>query len=1052
MTSPAEDRPDLRTFIAWNADPNSGTTPIWTEIGGTPTAPQLTGFDELMRGRQYELGETQTAQPTLTLFDPNEYLNPDNTSSPYYPNVQPYREVLMLGVWPNDGAGNLLNVSNWTPDGEPGPDTTFESYVAGASCDWVTKLPTYDPGTTPTVTTTNPSQGAQCLTYPMVTAEGVASGIAVDLPCVPGEQYTASAYVRQTSANTQILSVDSVGYLDGFDDRTLSASWGSAPIGGAYANSGAVAAAFDVADGWGTHERTVATRMVSQLGSATVLDMDVTVLTGFDNTAADPEIYLERRSTSNELVRFGWNVSAGLVRSYVLVAVGGVSVASDTQSTGIPFDTDAQIWIRAVAEGTSLTTYIWRDGEPESSAVAATVSTGVQPSGVLALCSVAPLGGPNARFTSLQGTGYLAGTTTATTGAYARISCTFTASQPTHTMHLTTRAASVTGTVNVDAVMHEVGGAATAYDDEGATVYPITRAYAERYSRTWRDGGFTGIVEVPCVDALSALNAIALQAESTGAIAATLPTHWWPLSDGGDTTVFTDRGTRSAPLFYYPSKYGPGIDPTPGTAVSIVGDPGGTGVKFEWDPLSDPTTAQGTALAAGIVQGTPKLAFPSSFGVRWAVSLACWIVVDPDLSSNGGLIVAPRHGTGTAKAWVPVALSLTGLGAVFAILQTPDAAPIITATPAGLNDGLAHHLVATTRQDATNTTVSVYLDGALSSSMTSATSTVGGLWSSDNQRSDSATVGSSVNQINPNITVKDVALWERELSAAEILTLFTAGATGFAGETPGARIAGHLAAGGYYGGSNIDTESASTMQAPSWSGAIDLLTDTQECTTVEGGTLWVAPTGAVTMEGRARRFLRLTSQYMLGEDTAAGEIPYGDGITYDYDPQFIYADVRVERAGGAKTVGGQAADIATARRRFFPRSYETSGDYGSDAQAQYKADWTFYSHAGPTLRVASITIDPASNPSLWDFCLRVEVGNRVIVRRRAKAANAGAGITMAGEFFVETVKAHNYDANSGTWLVTLLLSPTGTPGISTQPWILGDSTWSVLDSTTIPGY
>lgn len=122
-------RPDWVIQVAFNADPNDTTAaPAWIDLTSNVMA-----AGSLQRGRQYELAQTQAAQPVVTFRDVNEYLNPSNTSSPYNPNVQPYRAMVWQGMWPNGGTGNLLNTSSWRTNIDP----TVESYTTNTTPDWV---------------------------------------------------------------------------------------------------------------------------------------------------------------------------------------------------------------------------------------------------------------------------------------------------------------------------------------------------------------------------------------------------------------------------------------------------------------------------------------------------------------------------------------------------------------------------------------------------------------------------------------------------------------------------------------------------------------------------------------------------------------------------------------------------------------------------------------------------------------------------------------------------------------------------------------------------
>lgn len=191
-------RPDLYVGVAFNADPNDATaTPSWTDL-----TVRLRNATRVKRGRQYELDQNQASQPTMVLDDPDEYLNPGNSLSPYAPNVVPYRQLLWQAMWPNGGTGNLLNTGAQGVSYDP----SFESYTAAATVSWITAVG----GTTPTVGTTTPHSGSKDLTY-TVASSATVQGVSLPIPCIPGRQYTASAYVRQSTASTQQISVTGVG-------------------------------------------------------------------------------------------------------------------------------------------------------------------------------------------------------------------------------------------------------------------------------------------------------------------------------------------------------------------------------------------------------------------------------------------------------------------------------------------------------------------------------------------------------------------------------------------------------------------------------------------------------------------------------------------------------------------------------------------------------------------------------------------------------------------------------------------------------------------------
>jgi hypothetical protein len=121
-------------------------------------------------------------------------------------------------------------------------DPSFESYANGAAAPAAL---TAVGGVAATVTTTNPQQGTKSLTY-AVAGTATRQGISWEVPCVPGQQYTTSAYLRQSSASTQWLLTDEQNLV--WDDfgRTASSGWGTADSGGAWSTSGGSASDYSV--------------------------------------------------------------------------------------------------------------------------------------------------------------------------------------------------------------------------------------------------------------------------------------------------------------------------------------------------------------------------------------------------------------------------------------------------------------------------------------------------------------------------------------------------------------------------------------------------------------------------------------------------------------------------------------------------------------------------------------------------------------------------------------------------------------------------------------
>jgi hypothetical protein len=645
-----------------------------------------------------------------------------------------------------------------------------------------------------------------------------------------------------------------------------------------------------------------------------------------------------------------------------------------------------------------------------------------------------------AAFANYRATGTIAGSSTSANGSYQRLSVTYTADTPGQPalvdqvftgaevatpigglfVYVATQGTTVAANVNVDDIQHEQAASASAFTTAGPVIYPLFRNLAERYPRGWASRGYEGFAAVPCVDALSALNKILIHDEATQAILNTQPDFYYPLSDGADTGLFLDQsGNGQIPLTPFVSKYGAGTALEPGTAIPLPGQPGATGVQITAVNAGVGGSRPGTALQ--LARPMPVAVPPAS---GWAISFACWI-------SFGAVVAAPGDqpavmftasnlvGNNIISPLISLVMDTTTLAKLQVSFQTGGSFRTVSfANP--FNDGLAHHFAFMIKQDPTNTTVTLWVDG-IPDAATQATSIFGYL----NVQARTVTLGVEVvgGFVGPfmNGTMAHAAIWNREITDNEIQSMLDAGRFGFDGEISGQRIMRHLQTGGYYGPTRISNEFLSTaMGIPSFSPTIDLLNDTFNTTQAEMGTAWVQPDGVLAFETRQDRWLRLTPSAVIGENAAGGEIPYLEGIVFDHDPDLRVPGRHLDQAGrlhGARRCAERPAGRGGA---FYPRQFDGTSDLFEDATAQYLADWVFYSHRAPLTRVAELEFDPWANPDLWPLVLSLEVGQRVTAKRRASSANAGAGLIMSADYFIEKVGTPqlSFKRDEQVWTVT----------------------------------
>lgn len=1090
-------RPDVWFGYCANRDPSDLNTPsVWTSMQSADL--QVLASTEQMRGRDYELAQPMAADPLLLVRDVNEVLNPDNPSSPLAGYVESYREICALAQWPIapvGGAVNLINSSTWRGSKVDAYDPTFESYTTGASApNWLDRF-----RVAPTITTTNPQQGAKSVTFAADTS-GSGQGLAWGVPCIPGRQYTSSAYVRQSAANTMGIFVE--GVTAAWDDfgRTVASGLGAPNAswnGISYTASGGAAGDYNVAGG----------QAVFTLTSTAVFRRGL--LSGFFDSAQAPLVTAPVLATGNAyqigvvsrhvdinnmyraVLQFGTDSSVTLIIQRLLAGV-----TTDLSSTLMPFPYAAGDKFNLFFDttGVALSAHCWPDGRAESlifsTPSVADSSAALQVSAAIGLFAQRLTGNTNtnlpAAFDGYSATASVAGTSTATSGAYVRLSVTYTADgvarpaglnasplgkrPPGLAASVLTIGATSAATVNVDAIQHEQAAGASTFSADGPVIYPLFRNSAERYPRTWRNAGYEGMTAIPCVDALALLNKIFVHNPADQSILNTQPDYFWTLGGGPDSTSWPDASGNSQPaLTRFVSKYGAGTDIESGVALQITAPvtEAGTGTALAGDPNG--TGVHITAVNAGTGGARPGTALqfpgrlPAMVGFSgWAMSFGCWARVDanPTADPEGTLFIT-SIATAGGQVIIPGMLSVTSTSNVrfeFGFQLGGS----FTDLAVSVVDGLFHHFAFSISQTSADTTWQLWVDGSAAGAVASIATSAFGLLTAQGSLvtlgvDSGGTVWSFLNGI-----IAKAAVWNRFLTDDEVQSMYTAGGFGLNGELSGARILRHLQEGPYGGPTRISQNFNQTaMGVPSFDGSIDLLADSLNTMQAEQGVLWVQPDGVVAFEGRQDRWLRLASTNTFGEDGAGGEIPYQDGIVFDHDPTYVFPVVTWTRNNGGTAVGGNPRDRQQAMAKFFPRQFDGSNDLFDDEVTQDIADWIFYTHRSPNTRVAEIEIDPwaaqGTPYSLWAKVLGLEVGQRVTAVRRAKAANNGAGLVMSLPFFIERVgfPEINFTMGSERWTVALQLSPIGSAaagGPTVQPWILEDATYGVLDSTTVLGF
>lgn len=219
-------------------------------------------------------------------------------------------------------------------------------------------------------------------------------------------------------------------------------------------------------------------------------------------------------------------------------------------------------------------------------------------------------------------------------------------------------------------------------------------------------------------------------------------------------------------------------------------------------------------------------------------------------------------------------------------------------------------------------------------------------------------------------------------------------------------------------------------------------TDTPAVTTSKASDVVVASAAFIAQYGAP------TSLAIFGD--GPGEDHYQADIVFDYDPTYQYDDVQITRQGpgGTQGITQFSGDPNGAIAQYFTSTLQQTIGVLSDSQAADRAAFLYNLLSVPQLRVQAITIDPSADPSLWPIALGAQIGGRYTIRRRALGST---NPLISLDVIICEIK---HEIKPGSWKTTFATLPASTPTVntSTGPWILNDATYSVLGTTTIPGW
>ena len=428
-------------------------------------------------------------------------------------------------------------------------------------------------------------------------------------------------------------------------------------------------------------------------------------------------------------------------------------------------------------------------------------------------------------------------------------------------------------------------------------------------------------------------------------------------------------------------------------------------------------TGTGTAVVFGTATGpgTDGLTAATFAGGKWLAG-PIGVTTQPDPSigitgeafftlttSTAGQILVSGQGFEIATA---------ASGAIQGTIQST-----VVTSPNGYADSLVHHVALTF--DPVSNDVLLYIDG---------TQVAAGSYGLATFLLNIDTVGAG----GFTGSLAHVAAYEGVLSATRILEHANAGLTGFVNETAGARLARYAAyakvpasetsleTGDVLNLAHIDTTGKTALQVM------------REVETTENGVLFDAGDGTLKFHDRSHRY-GLASAFMVS--VAAGEC--AAALEPILDDQSLVNDLT---ATGSTGVSGWAKDD-TSITDYGP--YRESLDLAtSNAEEPFQAaSWRVGRYAQPLVRIPGVEINlNSASTALTQAVLNAELGTRFTVTGLPSNAPASS-MDLYVEGMTEQIAADSHR-------ISLRTSPASVFDL----WILGDSTYGVLDSTTRLGY
>lgn len=574
--------------------------------------------------------------------------------------------------------------------------------------------------------------------------------------------------------------------------------------------------------------------------------------------------------------------------------------------------------------------------------------------------------------------------------------------------------------------------------------YAIGYGFMDRWRQTFPTNQW-GFAETQASDGMGVLANITLFSAYQSEVLLDTPYAYWPLGEDYSAPLglpFNNIAPGNAhPLLglYGLSQSNTNVPLSCGLALNLNGDIG-TGIGIS------SMTAEPPTWSAGALEVDPKTPWPAAAGSSITVEFVTAMTTNTTAVGGDGkfdydvplvsLLGQPsNYPTGSGQVRFTASAKWVQSGSVSSMhtVMGDFSGNIFSDTNGTLQtDGLPHHHAYVITWSGSSFSAVHYVDGIVSGSTVTYTGVTN---SNDIYQVVVGPAFISPLQVRPfNYTIGHVAIYTGQLSGQRISAHAQAALNGWTGDTALKRFSRVMS----YGQSGLARAGAEDSASPLFGFADTLagqanVDGLNDMSVTEGGQPFADAAGNVWYLTRTA-FYDTPVKWFLGDNPVSGETVYLPDATFDFDNTYIYNQLVMQRQISQSNVvtttalqgalvqqftnlGAEAvaADVTSEQEYFLRNSLQQTVLSGSDEDVYDKANWSLTKYKQPALRLPKVTLDPASNPSIWPVALGIEQGDVIQVARRPVG---GTPYIVQG-----IVQRIEHKVGPNMWQVTLSIAP-----------------------------